>query len=74
MSDRYYIATIPLSYDIVALGKSRNEATELASREALAWLTKRSALTDRTDTCEKIVDYFGVMVVEIGLHEATVAM
>ncbi|HJT92948.1 MAG TPA: hypothetical protein VJ777_13530 [Mycobacterium sp.] len=59
---KVYVAIVELKYDVLAVAYSKSEAVQLACLKAFDFLKKAGAITDETDTPEKVRAWFGVTV------------
>lgn len=63
-----YVATVDLKYEVMAVGRTEDEARQLAAREALKDLrywAKPYKVDPEVNTVAKIIDYYGINVTKV---------
>jgi hypothetical protein len=72
MSQTVYVATVDTRYEIMAVATTEADAIRIACEKALEWLKAQDAVSDETDTVEKIADYFGVFATKLAMNSAAI--
>ncbi|AXH48845.1 hypothetical protein SEA_STEAMY_71 [Mycobacterium phage Steamy] len=68
---KVFVARIPTYYEVLAVSETPEGARKLASEKALAYLVSVDAAeAGVTDTAERVAEYFGVNVCELGMETA----
>ena len=67
---KVYVATIQTRYETMAVALTEDEARRIASEYAHKFLSDVDALTDETNTPEKVLDFFGSCVTEVEIGSA----
>ena len=69
---KVYVATVDTRYEIMAVGATEQEAIQVAGKRAFEWLSEQGALTDRTDSVEKVIEYFDIWASEVEVGKAII--
>jgi predicted RNase H-like HicB family nuclease len=69
-----WVAQVPLAYEVLAAGHTRQEAVDAAAKFAARWLKDRGAEEheDGPWTAERVKDYFGVNATLVPIGGATI--
>jgi hypothetical protein len=70
MAPNVYVAIVDTRHEIMAVAVTEADAIRIACEKALEWLESQGAVSEDTNTVEKIADYFGVSATKLAMNSA----